>query len=227
MHTGAPLSPQPASCHPGQARPPKPATVSGVSNRVGTDWSFPLSGETVGPSQPSPPRPPARKPRLPHVVTEIELLCAAERKRELSSGCILELAEKNIWERKRTSETNIPLCRLLFSLHVAKNDNNKGVPKSTITLQNLLFMGQNREALLSSDLLFLQQKQPAGCRGLEAAAGSQPKDLRLSTPLFQAERSGQEPSSTWFSLWPPGPCRSLSEASPGTDVPRRARTSPS
>lgn len=46
----------------------------------------------------------------------------------LSSECILELAEKNIWGRKHISETNIPLYQLLFSLSVEKNNNNKDMP---------------------------------------------------------------------------------------------------
>ena len=45
---------------------------------------------------------------------DLIVLPRREETGELSSECILELAEKNIWERKLTSETNIPLYQLFF-----------------------------------------------------------------------------------------------------------------
>lgn len=68
-----------------------------------------------------PPCPLARKAACsPCGYRDLIVLPRREETGELSSECILELAEKNIWERKLTSETNIPLYQLFFSLSVAE-----------------------------------------------------------------------------------------------------------
>lgn len=73
-------------------------------------------------------------------------------------------------------------------------------------------MGQNWEALLSNDLLFLKKSSPLGAEGLEAVTRSHTKDLRLATPLFQAEQSRQTETvltAVCFNLLPLGPHRGL------------------
>ena len=45
---------------------------------------------------------------------DLIVLPRREETGEVSSECILESAEKNIWERKHASETNIPLYQLFF-----------------------------------------------------------------------------------------------------------------
>lgn len=101
--------PPPCKLPPRASRPPRPPLSAGPPPGLAETGGFHRGGR-------SPPRPLALSPRAYRDL----IVLPVEATGELSSECILELAEKNIWGRKHISETNIPLYQLLFSLSVAQ-----------------------------------------------------------------------------------------------------------
>lgn len=98
VQAAGPLSHNPQVTQPGcQAPDSQPGPLTRLALRWGKGGPLPL--------------PPAhwRGRRCPPCgYRDLIVLPCREETGELSSGCILELAEKNIWKRKRASETNTP-----------------------------------------------------------------------------------------------------------------------
>lgn len=210
--------------HNSQVTPPASSWPLRVSQGLSPGWHRRVVSTAVGEggTVPPPSCPRARKAGSPCGYRDLIVLPPRKETGELRSERIWELAAKNLWERKHTSETNIPLSRLVFSLSVAKREEGERCAKLTTTLQNLLFTGQNGEALFSNDLLFLEK---SGHLAAEAQRLAQEpnKGLAPGTPLSRREKGtgGNHQVRENSSLLPPGPCGSLS----GTGILRGAGSS--